>query len=88
MTTTVLKRQFITDAEGEPVAVILPIEEYARVKDYLDSMSPARERRSTRGQRSVREAPYFGLWSERHDLRSTSSREWLNHLRSEQWKRQ
>jgi hypothetical protein len=36
MTTTTLKRQFITDAEGNPIAVILPMEEFALVKDILD----------------------------------------------------
>jgi hypothetical protein len=36
MTTTTLKRQFITDAEGNPIAVILPMEEFALVKDVLD----------------------------------------------------
>jgi hypothetical protein len=36
MTTSTLKRQFITDAEGNPIAVILPMEEFALVKDMLD----------------------------------------------------
>jgi hypothetical protein len=36
MTTTTLKRQFITDAEGNPVAVILPMEEFALVKELLE----------------------------------------------------
>ncbi|MBL7201287.1 MAG: hypothetical protein ISS56_14200 [Anaerolineae bacterium] len=39
MTTTILKRQFITDEEGNPVAVILPMEEFALVKDILDRRS-------------------------------------------------
>jgi len=39
MTTTTLKRQFITDAEGNPIAVILPLEEFALVKDILDRRS-------------------------------------------------
>jgi hypothetical protein len=36
MAITALKRQFITDAEGNPVAIILPIEEFILVKDVLD----------------------------------------------------
>lgn len=36
MTATVLKRQFITDAGGQPVAVILPLSEFALVKDVLE----------------------------------------------------
>jgi hypothetical protein len=39
MTTATLKRQFITDAEGNPIAVILPMEEFALVKDILDQRS-------------------------------------------------
>ncbi len=35
MGTTTLKRQFITDASGEPIGVILPIEEYQLVEDVL-----------------------------------------------------
>ncbi|MBN1579972.1 MAG: hypothetical protein JXA89_04665 [Anaerolineae bacterium] len=40
MTITTLKRQFITDKEGHPIAVILPMEEFALVKDILDRRSP------------------------------------------------
>jgi hypothetical protein len=40
MATTVLKRQFITDAEGNPVGVILPLEEFALVKEILEQRFP------------------------------------------------
>jgi len=33
---TTLKRQFITDAEGNAIGVILPLEEYALVKEILE----------------------------------------------------
>ena len=36
MTATTLKRQFIRDAGGNPIGVILPIEEYVRVAPLLD----------------------------------------------------
>ena len=36
MTTIALKRQIITDTTGQPIGVILPLEEYALVKDILD----------------------------------------------------
>jgi hypothetical protein len=36
MTTTVVKRQVIRDTEDNPIAVILPMEEFALVKDALD----------------------------------------------------
>jgi len=36
MTTTVLKRQFITDAGGNPIGVILPLSEFALVQEILE----------------------------------------------------
>jgi hypothetical protein len=36
MTTTILKRQFITDADGNPIGVILPMEEYALIEEILE----------------------------------------------------
>lgn len=35
MTITVLQRQFIRDAGGNPIGVILPLDEYARVASLL-----------------------------------------------------
>jgi hypothetical protein len=36
MTTTMLKRQFITDADGNPVGVILPVEEFKLIEQVLE----------------------------------------------------
>ena len=36
MTTPILKRQFITDAEGRPIGVILPLEEFALIERTLE----------------------------------------------------
>jgi hypothetical protein len=36
MTILTLKRQFIADASGQPVGVILPLSEFALVKDVLE----------------------------------------------------
>jgi hypothetical protein len=36
---TVLKRQFITDAAGNPIGVILPLEEFVLVKEMLEQHS-------------------------------------------------
>lgn len=36
---TTLKRQFITDADGNPIGVILPLEEYALVQETLEQRS-------------------------------------------------
>ncbi|MSP12544.1 MAG: hypothetical protein EXR62_06260 [Chloroflexi bacterium] len=35
-----LTRQFIHDSKGNPVAVILPIDEYLLVKDILEELEP------------------------------------------------
>jgi len=40
MTMTVLKRQFIADAAGNPVGVILPLEEFALVERILEQRFP------------------------------------------------
>jgi len=36
MSVAVLKRQFITDEAGNPIGVILPLKEFALVKDILE----------------------------------------------------
>lgn len=35
MTTTMLKRQYITDANGNPIGIILPLEEFALIEQVL-----------------------------------------------------
>lgn len=40
MATIALKRQFITDTAGNPIGVILPMEEYALVEEILEQRSP------------------------------------------------
>ncbi len=41
---TVLKRQFITDAEGNPVGVILPLEEFALIEETLKQRLPSSDK--------------------------------------------
>lgn len=36
MTTTTLKRQYITDANGNPIGIILPLEEFALIEQVLE----------------------------------------------------
>jgi hypothetical protein len=36
MTTTVLKRQYITNADGNPIGIILPLEEFALIAHVLE----------------------------------------------------
>lgn len=33
---SIVKRQFITDVSGQPIAVILPLEEYALIEEILE----------------------------------------------------
>ena len=40
MAGTILRRQFITDAAGNPVGVILPLEEFALVEETLKQRLP------------------------------------------------
>jgi len=41
MTVTVLKRQFITDAAGNPIGVILPLKEFALIEEILEQRFPS-----------------------------------------------
>jgi hypothetical protein len=40
MATTILKRQFITDVAGNPVGVILPLEEFLSMEEALKHRAP------------------------------------------------
>ena len=93
MTEIVLKRQFITDSAGEPVAVILPIEEFALVRELIEQSFPTvDENRATDQTRQplppVQESEYFGMWADRQDMRGLSSREWLERQRKQHWAQQ
>ena len=45
MTQMILSRQFIKDVSGQPVAVILPIEEYALIEPVLERHSQSEQRK-------------------------------------------
>jgi hypothetical protein len=69
MSTTTLKRQFITDEEGNPIAVILPLEEFALVRDILDQRSRTTDEAGKLAQiEQAAEDPLFMA-----DLRETMS---------------
>ncbi len=53
------------------------------LRDQVSALSESPSRTS----HSVREAEYFGMWSDRDDMQGLSSREWLEHLRAQQWTR-
>lgn len=93
MTETVLKRQFITDSSGEPVAVILPIDEFALVREIIEQSFPATHEASVTDQTlkahsPVQESEYFGMWADRQDMHGLSSREWLERQRKQHWTQQ
>ena len=92
MTETILKRQYITDADGTPVGVILPIEEFALVQDLLEEKFPSDKTLDPKakvglGGRSIKDAEFFGIWADREDMANRSSRDWLKDLRDGQWSR-
>jgi len=69
MTTTVLKRQFITDAAGNPVGVILPLEEFALVREILEQHFPTADEdgKLVQMEQAVHDPLFMG------DLRETMS---------------
>jgi hypothetical protein len=69
MTTTVVKRQVIRDTEDNPIAVILPIEEFVLVKDVLDQRS--RKITDTAKLAKIKQAAQDPLFLA--DLRETTS---------------
>jgi hypothetical protein len=42
---------------------------------------------TTQAEHLIREAEYFGMWADRDDIAGQSSREWLQHLLTQQWSR-
>ena len=59
MTTTVLKRQFITDAVGNPIGVILPLSEFTLVKEILEQRSGAQETEKLDQMKQAAHDPLF-----------------------------
>ena len=66
MTTTILKRQFITDEGGNPIGVILPISEFALVKEILEQRSDSQETNKLDQMKQAANDPLFMA-----DLRET-----------------
>ena len=69
MARAVLKRQFITDAAGNPVGVILPLEEFALVEETLKQRlpSPATADKLAQMEQAANDALFM------NDLRETMS---------------
>ena len=69
MTKTVLKRQFITDAAGSPIGVILSLEEFALVEEILEQQfqTPSEADKLDQMEQAVRDTLFMA------DLRETMS---------------
>ena len=68
MTTAVLKRQFITDAKGDPVGVILPMDEFALIEKFLEQHTLTRQIDKLDRMKQAADDPLFMA-----DLRETMS---------------
>ncbi len=53
MTSPILKPQFVTDANGDRVAVILSMDEFAAVTELLEDLADAEEIERRRGETSI-----------------------------------
>ena len=68
-TNLALKRQIITDVEGNPIAVLLPIEEFALIKDLLNQRTKTKDQADKLAQmKQATQDPLFLA-----DLRETMS---------------
>ncbi len=79
MAVPVLKRQFITDIDGRPIAVILPIEDYVRVKGVLEEQrQPDVEMQKFDLMKKAAEDPLFlhDLYEVMNDFERADSEWW------------
>jgi len=76
-----IKRQFITDVAGNPVAVILPLEEYRLVADALEQRLTVQLEDKLRLMEQAAQDPLFLA-----DLEET--REAFEHIDGEWWEHQ
>ena len=77
----VLKRQFITDEAGNPIGVILPLEEYTLVADTLDQQLSAQLDVKIQQVENAMDDPLF-----RADLSETMTA--FEHVDAEWWEEQ
>ena len=66
---TILKRQYIKDAAGNPIGVILPLEEFALVEEILDqySTTPSETNKLDQMEQAANDSHFMA------DLRETMS---------------
>jgi hypothetical protein len=78
MSTTTLKRQFITDADGNPIGVILPLEEYALIEDFLDQhlSDPRLDEKIALIEQAANDPLFIADLRETMDAFATADAEW------------
>ena len=69
-------------------AILQEIDRLIAEMNVLRSQVVALSSSSEESGASVRQAEYFGMWTDREDMKGLSSRAWLTQLRAEQWSRQ
>lgn len=79
MSQAVLVRQFIKDSMGQPVAVILPIEEYALIRPVLESRDRELAGKLAEMQLAAADPLYLADLREAMTAFQTTDGEWWEH---------
>jgi len=81
MSTSVLKRQLITDAEGNPIGVILPMEEYLMIESNLPrkGVPDIQTEKLNRMKHAANDALFMADLNGAMDSFSTVDSEWWEH---------
>ena len=79
MSQVVLVRQFIKDATGQPIAVILPIEEYALIRPILESRDQELAGKLTEMQFAAADPLYLADLREAMAAFQSTDSEWWEH---------
>ena len=70
------KRQFVTDESGNPIAVILPLADYARVKSVLESVQGEEDKLRLMQEAAADEAFLNDLTQTMQDFRHVDTDWW------------
>jgi hypothetical protein len=81
MSISVLKRQLITDAEGNPIGVIVPIEEYLMIEHSLpqEGVKDVQTDKLKRMKQALNDTLFMADLHETMHSFSTVDREWWEH---------
>ena len=81
MSISVLKRQIIKDAEGKPIGVILPMEEYKMIERNLprDGVADNQADKLNRMKQAANDTLFMADLNETMNSFSTADGEWWEH---------